>query len=348
MEERQQQFGATPDPPEATPHQVLQRLDGGGGVIAQLLFDVAMAVSLRIELRGRGRQQFEVDLRLGSQKLLHGLSLMAARPIPHHDERPAEAAAQVAQERDDLLPPNRARVMQFEDMSGGGQPHERGLLPAFGEAVQTRGAGHGCPRSPQRGKKREAGLVDEDEGRLQPAGFLLIRGQSWWRQAALWASSRSRACPAGCCRLHPPRCTKRWMWTTLYHTPWVRPITVRIRPNVHRSVSNPNATAPRRRTVRMARGWAGLNAAGRPNACRARNPRSPARWACWAPLLTAASLTPQRRAMAAWLRVPRCKRRPPARRRSAICARVKVDGCQLMPPIYKILPLPLTNLGKTQ
>ena len=120
MKERQQQFGATPDPPEAALHQVLQLLHGGGGVIAQLLFDVAMAVFLRVKVRGIGGQEFDVDLRMNGQKLRHGLSLMDARPIPHHDERTAEAVVQVAQERDDLLPVNRVRVVQFEDMAGGG------------------------------------------------------------------------------------------------------------------------------------------------------------------------------------------------------------------------------------
>jgi hypothetical protein len=193
--------------------------------------------------------------------------------------------------------------VQFEDVSGGGQTHDRGLLPTFGEAAQARGVGHECSSRPQGREKRAAGLVDKDDDCPQTAGFFLIRGQLWWRQAAIWASSRSRACPAGCCRLHPQRRRRRRMWTILYQTPWVRPITVRIRPNVHRSVSNPNATAPQRRTARMAWCWAGPNATGRPDAWRARNPRSPARWTCLAHLLTAASLTTKRRAMAAWLTV---------------------------------------------
>jgi hypothetical protein len=348
MEERPQQFGATPNPCETVLHHVLQLLHGGGGVITPLLFDRAMAVCLRMEIRGLGRPQFAVDLRMGGQKLRHGLSLRAACPSPHHDERTGEAAAQVVQERDERLSRNRVGVGQVEDGAGGGQTHERGPFPAFRAAAQAGGASPRCPSRPHGRAKREAGFVNEDEGRPQPAGFFLIRGQSWWRQGAIGAAARSRACPPGCCRLPSPRRNRRRMWTTLYQRPWVRPIPVRIRPNVHRSVSNPNAPAPRRRTARMAWCWAGLNAAGRPEACRIRHPRSPVCWTGLAHLLTVASLTPKRRAMAAWRRGPRCKRRPPAPRRSAIWARVKVDGCQLMPPVYSRLFSLLTNLGKTQ
>jgi hypothetical protein len=318
MEERQQQFGAAPDPCKAALHQAVQLLHCSGGVIAQLLFDVTVAVLLRIEIRGIGGQQLDVDLWMCGQKLLHGLGMMDASPIPHHDKGTGEAAAQVAQEGDDMFPPNRVGVVEFADAPGGSQTHERGLLPASGEAAQAWSAGHRGPGRPQGREKREADLIDEDDDCPQAAGFFLIRGQSCWRHAAIWASSRSRACPAGFCRLHPQRRSSRRRWTILYQTPWVRPITVRIRPNVHRSVSNPNAIAPRRRTVRMALCWAALKAAGRPEARRARNPRSPAVCICLAHLLTAASLTPKWRAMAAWFRAPRRNKRPPARRRSAI------------------------------
>src|SRR5713101_7198487 len=337
MEERQQQCGATPDTCEAAFHHAVQLLHGGGGVISQLLFDVAMTVFLGIKIRGVGGQQFDVDLRMRSQELLHELSPMDACPIPHHNEGTAEAAAQMAQEGHDLFPANRVGVVRLEDAPGGGQTNDRGLLPAFREATQAWGACHWSPGRPQGREKREADFIDEDDSRAQAAGFFLIRGHSDWRHAAIWASSRSRACPAGFCKLHPQPRSSRRIWTILYQTAWVRPISVRIRASVHRSVSNPKALAPRRRTARRALCWVALKAAGRPAARRARNPRSPARSTCVAHLLTAASLTPKRRARAAWLSVPRCNNRPPSRPRSAIWTRVNGDGCQLIPPVYSVL-----------
>src|ERR671911_2750687 len=143
------------------------------------------------------------------------------------------------------------------------QPAHRDLLATPVPVAQHRRLPPRCPGPPHRRGQLDARLVDKAEPGSARLGVCLIRGHSSATHRAISASLRSTALRAGRCRLHRIALSRRHTCPGWCATPVVRSITSATRARVHRSLSNPAATAPRsstRRTLTNSAGpsWAGL------------------------------------------------------------------------------------------
>lgn len=157
-----------------------------------------------------------------------------------------------------------------------------------------------------------------------------MRGQSFRRQRAIAASSRSRARASGFCTLKPIACRMRPTWLKSYQTSKVLPIRSRTRRQVHRSLSYPAARAPFLSMARSRRLCAGLSRACRPGCGLALRPLRPRRRRAFFHLLTHEGVTPTRRATSL-VPLPRPNRTAARSRRASRSAGVPL----LRIPLYR-------------
>src|SRR5438477_7112714 len=318
--------------------QVADRLRLG---VQHLLLDDPVAVLLRVQRRRVGWQPVEVvGGRVSGHEGLHRVRPMRMESVPGDDHRTADLPPEIPQRADDLRAMDRPGEMSGVEARGTGQRRDQGDdtrdLPPLAHPPQD---GRVPPRGPGRadaGPKRVTRLVHEGNGTPCAASPLFRRGQSRWSHASTKASSRSLARGIGRWALHPrarnagPR-ARKW-----YRTPNARSTTWAIRRSVQRSVSNPAAWAPRRRSRKSWCHWGAVNREGRPGGWRWRKPRTPARSRRCRQRVTDARLTPSSRAIAAWDSFRARSNRPAARRRSSSWTRVSRVGCHTMTPPRRI------------
>src|SRR5215217_1049315 len=282
MPEETVQLRSAATQPDETAAGVPPELGDRAGLrVQQLALDRTVAQLLRIEVRGVRRQPLELIIGLvPGQELLHGLGLVRTEPVPHDDQRPPNPLPEVAQRGDHLLPVDTPDEMPRIQARGAVQrcdqrPQTRHLPPLAQPSQDGRLARRG-PGSADAGPKRVPRLIQEGDRTPVAASPLFIRGQSRRSQAAIRASSRSRARGKGRWGLHPRACKARLRERKWYRTPKVPSMTWAIRRSVQRSVSNPAARAPRWSRVNSWPHCAGVSRAGRPADRRCWSPRSPA------------------------------------------------------------------------
>jgi hypothetical protein len=302
--EPQEEVGAVAEACNPAIHLGTYVLGVDRGGIPKTLFHLAMAPLLGVQVRGIGGQPCHFQVGMRGHLVLDNDGSMRLEPIPDDDHRPGDVPLDVWQGHQNIRGPDGMRNMALVDLAGQRQANDRGQLPA-----RARAPGAGClpswrPGRAGLGAQRTAGLIDEDDCRASAASLCLIRGPSRVSQAWTRASSRSRAYTAGCCGLQPRAVRRRarsWAWYSTRNSTSIR---ARIRRSVHRSVSKPACSAPRRSTCSRSCHGSVVRRGGRPGTrLFLKLFSSPwLRRSCIAHVLTAVRLTPIWRAMAAWER----------------------------------------------
>jgi hypothetical protein len=287
---------------------------------------------LGIQLGRIARQPFHPEIvGVSREKCLHGFRAVRRQVIPHDEERPAQARAEMPQGHDHVRAVNRApkmagvepRALPVERRGHGDETRD---LAPLGDTPEDGRVAAGRPRGDDVGPKRETCFVQEGNDPPASTSPFLIRGQSRRNHAAMRASLRSAACVAGRCGVHPCARRMRPQERQWWRTPHVRCATALIRRSVHRSVSNPAATAPRRNTRSSWRQIRRSTCGGRPVCGRRPNAARPPRRTICCHRLTLWRLTPTRRATAAGESVVRSRSRKASNRRASSCAGVSRAG----------------------
>src|SRR5439155_19893620 len=212
---------------------------------------------------------------------------------------------QVQQEHDHIRCTDSLGEVLLMNAAGQTQAHNRRqFAPLTANPSEERWLTARRPGTAEPCPEREADFIDEHDHCALSASFFLMRGQSCFNQASTSSSSCSKARATGSCTLQPRSAKRRLNQTVLYDT-WTPRWTTRwMRGNVQRSLSKPARRAPRFkiRSKRCQSEW--LNCAGRPDTGRAAKPRKPRSARACFQRVTAARLTPNSRAIAAWLQWP--------------------------------------------
>jgi hypothetical protein len=189
----QEEVGTVTETGKAAIHLGLYVVGMNWGGIPQMLFDLAMAALLGVQIRRIGREPFHVKVRMCGHIVLDDNRSVCVQPIPDDAHRPGDVPLAVSQGHKNVRGTDRMRNMARVNLGGDREADHRGSLTAFADAPQD-----GClpPRSPGRarlGAKRDAGVIDEDHFRASATSLLFIRAQACVSQAWTRASSRSRA-----------------------------------------------------------------------------------------------------------------------------------------------------------
>jgi hypothetical protein len=163
------------------------------GRIPEMLFDIAMAPLLGVQIRCIRGQPLHCNRRMRSDILRDDQGPMRVQPIPDNDHRPRDVPLEMLQGHQDISSTNGMRKMALVNLAGQRQANHCGQLTAFAHAPEN---GRLSPRGPSGRRlrpKRKPGLIDEDDFRASAASLFLMRGQSCVSQARTRASSRSRA-----------------------------------------------------------------------------------------------------------------------------------------------------------
>jgi len=155
-----------------------------------------------VELRGVGRQEFEMQSREPATDFPNPFSFVNAGVVPDHNDVPAEVAQQVSEEFAHLVVPDVLRVA-LEVQSDAPTPRRNREARDHGDAIMPvamMNEGRLTARGPglsHRGDQEEARLVDEDDVGTQPCSVFFTRSQSLRFQRSIFSSSRSRARRSG-------------------------------------------------------------------------------------------------------------------------------------------------------
>ena len=194
----------TPDSFEGLAREVTEFPNVSGAEVGKfVLLPIAPQILDRIEFGSVGRQPLDVQPRgVLLKEVLDKPAAMHRRAIPDQQDPAGQLAMQLAEETDDLGALD-GTGMQLEIEVAQGQPGDgRETLPIEVES-EHRGLTAECPGAGPVGALAQSTFVEEDERPPLPPGFFLMRGHSWLFHAAIFASSRSRARPAGRCGLKP-------------------------------------------------------------------------------------------------------------------------------------------------
>src|SRR5689334_20571815 len=176
------------------------------------------------------------------------------QPVPYHQQLALELAPQMAEEIDDVRAPDRARVEPEVEVPPGDGGDGRQHFPVE-MMVQHRSLSPRRPGTHPVGPLAQSALVDEDDGAPLAERFFLIRGQRYFFQFRIAASSRSRARPTGRWQVQPSSCRRRQTWSSWYRTPVRYSMRSRTRRAVHSPLTNPNASGPRLSACSSWRSW---------------------------------------------------------------------------------------------
>jgi len=157
---------------------------------------------IRVELRGVGREELEVQPREATTELANPVSLVDADLVPEENDGAAEMVQQVPEERAHLIVPDVLRVdleVEADPLALGrnadpGDDREAIVAVAVADDRRSRTR---CPGLAQGRDQEEARLVDEDDAGTQPRSVFFTRGQSFRFQRSMRSSSRSRARRSG-------------------------------------------------------------------------------------------------------------------------------------------------------
>ncbi len=152
--------------------------DGVGATVGETPFGVGPDGFVRVELRGVGRKEFEMQPRELAADFPNPFSFVNAGVVPDHDDVPAEVAQQVSEEFAHLVVLDVLRVA-LEVQADAPTPGRNGEARDHGDAIMPvamMNDGRLAARSPglsHRGDQEEARLVDEDDVGTQPRSVFL-------------------------------------------------------------------------------------------------------------------------------------------------------------------------------
>ena len=184
-------------------------VDGGQRRVQQGELHAVVALLLGIELGCVPGQPFEAKVaRMAGKKGPDAFGPMRGQPVPHDDQRPADAAAKMPEADDHFSRPDAREEMARIDcgrraVEGRRQRDETRDDAALRRAGETGGAADGRPRGGYAGPKRETRFVQEGNDVPAPTSPFLMRGQSRASHAAINSSFRSRARVVGRCGDQP-------------------------------------------------------------------------------------------------------------------------------------------------
>lgn len=221
-EEGAQEGVATAQATDLPVGDVVDVRDVGGGVVGQrVALEVTPEQLYRIEFRGVGRQELEMDGPAAPQEAPDDVSAVGVETVPDHDEGPLDLAAQVAEELHDIgggeIGVGQELKVQPDPLALGGHGEGRNgrdLVAGAGPLGDSRGDTTRGPGASHERGHQEPALVDEHEQGVQRTGFFLMRGHSTRTQRRIAASSRSRACRSGFCGVQPKARSTRPIWST--------------------------------------------------------------------------------------------------------------------------------------
>ncbi len=173
-----------------------------GATVGETPFGVGPDGFVRVELRGVGRKEFEMQPRELAAEFPNPFSSVNAGVVPDHDDVPAEVAQQVPEEFADLVVSDVLRVA-LEVQADAPTPGSKRDARDHGDAIMPvamMNEGRLSARSPglsHRGDQEEARLVDEDDVGTQPRSVFFTRGQFFRFQRSIASSFRSSARRSG-------------------------------------------------------------------------------------------------------------------------------------------------------
>ena len=180
----------------------IQGGDVVGATVGKTPFGIGPDGFIRVELRGVGRKEFEMQSREPVTDFPNPFSFVNAGVIPDHNDVPAEVAQQVPEEFAHLIVLDVLRVA-LKVQSDAPTPGRNREARDHGDAIMPvamMNEGRLTARGPglsHRGDQEEARLVDEDDVGTQPRSVFFTRSQSLRFQRSIFSSSRSRARRSG-------------------------------------------------------------------------------------------------------------------------------------------------------
>lgn len=187
-----------------------------GDIRQRIALEIAPEHLDRIEFGSVGREVGVVHAFGTGEVPVHELGAVGVGTVPDHQKGLLNLAAQLPEESPrsqggDVGVGVEGKIKSYalaarrNAQSGDGGHFS--MRPAC--AAKDRGAPAQCPGSPNERGHQEAAFVDEDDIRLQAAGFFLSCGQSTATQRLIALSFLSRARASGFCGLKPSPRSRR-------------------------------------------------------------------------------------------------------------------------------------------
>lgn|GEM_PF-1159926 len=177
-------------------------------------FELLPEAFIRVQLRGIGRQTFQVEAlrRAVGQERFDGVAAVDRRAIPdqHHPAR--HLAQQVFEKRDHVGRVDGAILAMKVELAPGRDGADGGEMIAGVPLPQDRCVAHWCIRAYDAGQGIESRFVYEEDGLLLGLRPLLIAGHLSSRHWAMAVSSRCRARRTGFWGLQRRALRKRPTW----------------------------------------------------------------------------------------------------------------------------------------
>jgi hypothetical protein len=162
-----------PEAPQLTADVLAQSLRIVWHRIAHPLFDIAMTVLLRVQLRRICWQPFNDDLRMFRQILTYASGAMGAQSIPDDDHRSPDRAPQVLQRLHDVIGGDRPLDIPTVNAPADRQCQQRRDRPALINAAKNGWLAAWRPCRCSQLPEGKAGLVDKDDLSGATRGFFL-------------------------------------------------------------------------------------------------------------------------------------------------------------------------------
>ena len=163
-----------------------------------------------IELWRVGRKEFDVEATRTVEHLDHRPASMHVEPIPHENDRALDLAPEVSNEVGQPYAVDVAagpdRKVERDSTSPGRhrqRSDDRSLFSVTPRLREDRCLASRRPGPAHERCEEKPALIQENDVRVQPPRFFLMRGQSTLTQRRIAASSRSRAWRSGFCGVQP-------------------------------------------------------------------------------------------------------------------------------------------------
>jgi len=184
---------------------------GVGPPIGQATLQLIPDALIGVQLRRVGGKGFQMQPSRPGQQRLHRIAPMNLAVIQQRDDRTRDLAQQMPEERRHFFALNVVLVQMAVERTmkaaGADRDARNGGEPIVAIAMRhDRRLSHRAPGFLHRRDQEEAAFIEKDEVGSQPRGVFFTRGHTVCFQAAMAASSRSRARRSGFWWLQPSWC----------------------------------------------------------------------------------------------------------------------------------------------